>query len=676
VAAKGLTADRPAPARDVPPRNRILVSLLVAVLAVLGLTADERTLGTVTDEQQMLYTAVSLATFGEIGIAGGQVFNVSRPAGDAVSPYGMGLPLLEAPLAALARPWEARFGEHSSQTLFVLLQILLVTGAAAFSGLLARALGAGRFGEGLAVVATALGSPLWAYAATGLSEPLQALTFAGALCCAAAAAANRDAGRRAGRLAAAAGFFAGYAVLTKSANAAIAPLFLLPLAFGPGGRPAAGGRGGLLARAAAGSVLPLGAWLAFEIVRFGRPFASYGKSQQFNHPLFDGVWRLLVGPNKGLLFFFPLLVLAVAGLVALAGRRATRLPAAAIVAVSLVTLVIYSAWWAWDGTCGWGPRFLVPLVPLLSAAAGAGVLTRPGRVAAGCLTALGFGVNLLGVLTPEAASFHYVFSTGGVRVPPGELARYPASFREATGQTEPILARNLVARYDAAFAQIPLHLFLLRARLGGADPAAIEETLATPPWIGAHPDAVPDLPIRTMVLTTATPLVRELTEPFRWPHLGAAMARSEAAPPGTFNPAWRNALQDQIYRNLDIGRAERSVPLAYYLHDTLPSGHTAALVAESLRLAGRRDEARAFLAGLPGRVLLAPSVSIVRALLARDDGDEAGARARLSEAAARLRAPALDRALGSPLPSWPASLRLFLTDVPGPAVRAPVRSAP
>ncbi len=676
MAAKRLTAGSPVPALGLTPRNRFLLALLLAVFAVLGLTADERTFGTVTDEQQMLYTAVSLASFGEIGIAAGQVFNVPRPAGDAVSPYGLGLPLLEVPLAALARPWEARFGEHSSQTLFVFLQILLVTGAAAFSGLLARRLGADRFGEGLAVVATALASPLWAYVATGLSEPLQALTFVAALFfSSAAAAADGGGGGKAGRLAMTAGFFAGYAVLTKGVNAVIAPLLLLPLAFGPDGRPAVGRRVGLVARAAAGAVLPVGAWLAFEIFRFGRPFTSYG-SQRFSHPVLDGFWRLLVGPNKGVVFFFPLLLISAWGLWGLARRPGTRGAALGIVGTSLVTLCLYAAWWAWDGTCGWGPRFLVPLLPLLSAAAGAAVLSRAARVVATVLAALGLGVNLLGVLTPEAASFHYVFSTGGVRVPPEEIERYPASFRESAGETEPILGRNLVARYDPAFAQIPLHLFLVRARLGAKDRGDIEETLSRPPWIAEHPDAVPKLATRTMVLTTATPLVRELTEPFRWPRLGAAMARPEGEPPGTFNPAWRNALQDQIYRNLDVGRPERAVPLAFFLHDSLPSGHTSALVAESLRLAGKRDEARAFLGGLPARVVLAPSVSIVRALLARDEGNEAGARAHLAEAAARLRTPALDRALGMPPSAWPPSLRQFVTDVPGPTKPAPVRSAP
>ena len=674
MAAKRLKAGGPVPSRGPSPRS-LLPAFLLVVFAVLALTADERTFGTVTDEQQMLFTAVSLASFGEIGIAGGQVFNVPRPAGDAVSPYGMGLPLLEAPFAALARPWEARFGEHASQTLFVLLQILLVTGAAAFSGLLARRLGADRFGEGLAVVATALASPLWAYVATGLSEPLQALTFSAVLFLAVAGAAEGEGSRKAGRFAMAAGFFAGYALLTKGVNAVIAPFLLLPLAFGADGRPAVGRRLGLAARAAAGAALPLAAWLAFEVARFGRPFASYG-SQRFSHPLLDGLWRLLVGPNKGLVFFFPLLFLSAWGVSRLVRRPATRGAALGIAATSLVTLGVYASWWAWDGTCGWGPRFLVPLLPLLAAAAGASVPARPARVAAAVLAALGLGVNLLGVLTPEAASFHYIFSTGSVRVTREELESYPSSFRESTGEGEPLLGRYLMARYDPAFAQIPLHLFLLRARLGEPDRGAIEEALSRPPWFGRHPDAVPDLATHAKVVTTATSLVRELTEPFRWPRLGAAMARRDGEPPGTFNPAWRNGLQDQVYRNLDIGRAERALPLAFFLHDTLPSGHTAALVAESLRLSGRRDEARAFLGGLPARVLAAPSVSIVRALLARDEGDEPAARAHLAEAAARLRTPALDRALGLSPAAWPRSLRLFLTDAPGAPTAAPVRSAP
>jgi len=74
----------------------------------------------------MLSTATALARFGEIGIARGHYFAVHRAAGDAVAPYGMGLPILEAPLVRAAGLWERVLGARTSQTLFVLLQIALV----------------------------------------------------------------------------------------------------------------------------------------------------------------------------------------------------------------------------------------------------------------------------------------------------------------------------------------------------------------------------------------------------------------------------------------------------------------------------------------------------------------------------------------------------------------------
>jgi hypothetical protein len=656
-----------APRRGASDRNRLLLAVTGAVFLVLCGTAEERTFGTVSDEQQMLYSAISIATFGEIGIGRGQIFGIPRQEGDAVSPYGMGLPLLEVPFAAVARPWERTFGEHSSQTLFVFLQVLLVTGAAMLAGLLARALGAGRFGEGLAVVATALASPLWAYPACGFSEPLQALCFAGTAASALFAASRDSAGAEAaaGRLAAAAGFFAGFALLTKDVNIVFAALLLSPLLFDSEGRLALKGRRRLVAAAAAGGVLPAGAWLAFEVVRFGRPFSSYA-TQRFTHNVFDGLWRLLVGPNKGLLFYFPLLPVAIAGLVLLARPRGTRAASLALGATAASVWVLYAGWWAWDGSHGWGPRFLVPLVPLLAAASGVAA-DRPGflRRAAVVLAGLGLLVNLLGVLQVEAAAVHYVASTGGVRVSREEFESFPASFREATGQKEPVVPRNQVARYDPAFAPIPLHLFLLRVRLSSSDAEDAARRLEAAPWLATHPDARPRIVVAPQILTTVTPLVNYLVAPFRWPHLGAALERREDDAPGTFNDAWRNGLADQIFRSLDIGKPGRAIPLAAFLHEQLPSGYSAAIYAECLRAAGRRPEARAFLGSLPDRAQLAPAVNLVRALIARDDGDEVAARAFLAEAGRRLRTPTLVRALGEPPSEWPPALRMFLTDVPG-----------
>ncbi len=647
-------------------RNRLLAAASAAVFLLVAATAEERTFGTVSDEQQMLYTAVSLSTFGELGIGRGQIFGVPRPGGDAVSPYGMGLPLLEAPFALLARPFETAFGEHSSQTLFVFLQVLLVTAAAALAGLLCRALGAGGFGEVLAVLATGVSSPLWAYPACGFSEPLQAACFAGAAALALLAASRAESAITAPsiRMAASAGFLAGWALLTKGVNAPFAALLLLPLLFDAEGRFAAKSRFRLVGAAAAGALPPSVAWLAFEIVRFGRPLASYS-TQRFSHDVLDGLWRLLVGANKGLLFYFPLLPVAVAGLVFCARERRTRPAGLALAAVAAGTWLLYAGWWAWDGSHGWGPRFLVPLVPLLAAPAGLAAGRSKGlRAVALVLAGAGVLVNLLGVLVVEAASGHYIASTGGVAVSREEFEKFPASFREATGQKEMLVPRNQAARHDAAFAPIPLHLWLLRQKLAASDPFDLARRLETPPWLATHPDARPHVAFSTPVLTTVTPLANYLVAPFRWPHLGAAIERRDGDPPGTFDDAWRNGIADQVFRNLDIGRPGRSAPLAAFLHEQLPSGYSAAVYAETLRAAGRPDEARQFLRSIPERALAAPAVNLVEALLARDDGDEERARAFLRAAAARLRTPALVRALDVPLAAWPASLRLFLTDVP------------
>ena len=57
-------------------------------------------------------------------------------------------------------------------------------------------------------------------------------------------------------------------------------------------------------------------------------------------------------------------------------------------------------------------------------------------------------------------------------------------------------------------------------------------------------------------------------------------------------------------------------------------------------------------------------MNLVRALIARDDGNDEAARAFLAEAGRRLRTPSLVRALGEAPSEWPRALRMFLTDVP------------
>lgn len=654
------------------PRRRAFLLTVAAVFLVLCGTAEERTFGTVSDEQQMLATSLSMAAFGEIGVARGQRFMIPRPEGDAVMPYGMGQSLVEAPALWLAWPWESLFGARSTQTLFVLLEIFLVTAAAAAAGLLARALGASAIGEKVAILGAALASPLWAYTASGFSEPLQAACLTAAILCAAKAP-SRDAGRGL-KLAAAAGFFAGFAVLVKGVNLVLVPVLLAPLVLPGAAETRQKLRTG--AAAAAGAATALAVWLAFEIVRFGKPLSSYG-DQKFTHPPLDGLWRLVVGLNKGVLWYFPLLALAAIGLVRLGKAKETRGAAVAAGGAFLAVLGLSSAWWAWDGNSGWGPRFLVPALPALAAVAGSVVTataSRAMRRTAAGLVALGIAVNVLGALQADAATFYYVSSAGPVQVTVEEARRWPASFLETAGEHGLKLGRPLLAASDAAYSPLRLHAFLLWSRLTAPDSAALASRLKSPPWISAHPEAVPEIQPGLMIITNNTPLARYLLAPFTWPHLFSSVAHPDGEKPGTYNTAFLNAVSDQVFRNLESGRPERALPLARFVHDRQPSGFSAALVAESLRKSGSSDELATFLASLPDRVQASPTLEIVKALAARDAGQEGLAHDLLLEASRRLQTPGLDRALRQTPAEWPRNLRAFVSEIPDPpAKRLPVR---
>ena len=334
-------------------RRPLAFALGVAAL-VLVFTTDERVFGLLTDGQVMTRTGYAMAALGEIGVARGHLVDVVRPAGDAVTRYGMGPSLVRAPVAAVGGAFENAFGPGASQSLFVLEQILLVLLAALAAGLLVRACGADARAVRRAALAAALASPLWAYASSDWSEPLQAACVGGAFAC--AALAGEAGARRPALLAAGAGALAGFALLSKSIFVVLLPLLFLVvlLEAAPVARRAR-------ALAFLGGAAPLAAlWLALEIARFGAPFASYG-GERFSHPPLDGLWRLTVGPNKGLFVYFPLALLGVVGFVRLARTR--RVLGLAVAGFSAFLLVTTAAWWSWDGTAGWGPRLLVPLVP-------------------------------------------------------------------------------------------------------------------------------------------------------------------------------------------------------------------------------------------------------------------------------------------------------------------------
>ena len=368
-----------------------LTLLLVAI--VLIATCDDRHVGRAADERQLIWTAVALAETGQMGQAAGHDFTFVSPSGRAVSRFGVGMSLLQVPAAALAPYVEAVLGPGASQPLFLIVPILLVVVAAGSAGGAARLLGAGDAGQCLAVALVGLGSPLGSYAATGFSETLQAAALSLVYTCALGAATTGSL-RRASWLARAAGFCASWAILAKSTMTVVAPIALLPLLT----RSDARTRRSLLWNAAVASMPGVGFWAWMEWTRFGRLFGSY-PGESFSHPWWDGFWRLTIGPNAGIVLFFPATLIAgwVLARESMRSDRARLLRIASGVLPMLILVSITSAWWAWHGVWGWGPRLLVPALPMLAAVASLSIAQWRRPIGVG-LVAASMVVNAPGLL--------------------------------------------------------------------------------------------------------------------------------------------------------------------------------------------------------------------------------------------------------------------------------------
>jgi len=199
-----------------------------------------------------------------------------------------------------------------------------------------------------------LTTPLWVYAKTFTAEPLQALGLLLALSGATRASAGEA---RQGWWAA---LGALVAISVKLSMLPLALVCLLPLARA---RPTAW----IVPALSVG--LALAGHAAYNHARFGTVFETgYGAQATpaaYTTPLGTGLYGLLVSSGKGILWFAPALWLAIGGWGPMRRRSALhRITAVTIVAAWLVILAIYSKFEHWAGDGSFGPRYLMPVVPL------------------------------------------------------------------------------------------------------------------------------------------------------------------------------------------------------------------------------------------------------------------------------------------------------------------------
>jgi hypothetical protein len=312
----------------------------------------------------------------------------------------------------------------------------------------------------------AFGSLAWAYSGVLYSEPLVGLCIISSLLF--LRSYERDA--RLGWLAAAGGAVA-LALLARwdSALLVVAPISVYAgyLVWRAQPRPSpASGRARLIAAVAiarsatyAGPIAVVTAVnLAYDLFRYGRPLASpYLGSFQFSTPLPVGVFGLLLSPGAGLLVYVPVLIIGGFGAAALF----TRWPRVALLIMGLVAvrLLLYGQWYGWDGGITFGPRFLVPIVPVLFVPVAFAPRTRIVTILTVLLTSLSIGIELLNQIVPYGQ--YYATVAGAL----DGWAR-----QQCAGCPLWRVVQLTTARLDYDWQYIPLHGQLAMLLRGRVDP--------------------------------------------------------------------------------------------------------------------------------------------------------------------------------------------------------------
>lgn len=135
--------------------------------------------------------------------------------------------------------------------------------------------------------------------------------------------------------------------------------------------------------------------------RYGSPLTfgfSVLQHTTFSTPLLLGLYGLLLSPGKGLLFYNPIAWVGLIGLVTM--WRRWRAESALFALIIVAEIGFFAVYEFWTGGWNWGPRYILPIVPLLILAAGAWVQSKPTRLRTtlvGVLMAIGVAANVSAV---------------------------------------------------------------------------------------------------------------------------------------------------------------------------------------------------------------------------------------------------------------------------------------
>lgn len=296
--------------------------------------------------------------------------------GKEVFAHPLGLPMLAAPLVAMQQALAPGAPPDLLLGLFGLAFSLfaLLRGLRVLSGI-----GPASLNLGLAIY---FSTPLWFHSRTFFTEPYLASSVILLL-----VALYR-------RRILESSFWLGFAFLLKEPAAiwGVATLGYVAQRFGL--------RAAL--QLAAGPLIAGALFLCKNLVLYGTPIATF---QPFQYgSIVRGTVGLFLDPGRGLVWFAPLLVVASCGWLARcpALRIESRWTAVATVGYFLLT----ASWVDWSGGSSYGPRLLVPILPLMIVPLvrlAASEWGHRARALLGASAAIGFAVHFVAALDPVDA---------------------------------------------------------------------------------------------------------------------------------------------------------------------------------------------------------------------------------------------------------------------------------
>ena len=401
------------------PRLATCGGLLLLVWCVYLLTGSGHF--DVLDEYQVFFQGESLREEGTLAVPQAEKFGVwygvRDQEGNPHAPYGPAHPWATLPWHVVANAVTSK-AEQPRPPKDLLAHAILLTSSSFFAAIavalfyaLLRRLGCADVPAIMLALGFAFTTPLWVYTGALYSEPLAIALLLGAAWALERATRGNEVRYPSVALC---GVLLGLALLTRFTHALAAPVFGLALLTATGDPRRRTAAFFLLGGV---SALFFVVYLGYNQVRFGDPWhlgypdrVEGGKFLSgFTTPFWDGLRGFLVSRGKSLILFVPLLVLAGLGAPFLWFRRRPMVVAG--FGSLLVYLVFFSRTTQWEGGYCWGPRYVLPAVPLaLLACASLYRITIPGlRGMRIVLLAVGLLVQLPAVMT---APYEAIFRAG------------------------------------------------------------------------------------------------------------------------------------------------------------------------------------------------------------------------------------------------------------------------